>query len=78
MHVDTIMESWDATFCSEFNMKDAPSTSSHECIILMPFIFIEHVEETHEYNSEDGTIAIRKSIIQMIIKSFGDDYIVYI
>jgi hypothetical protein len=78
MHVDTIMGSRDATFCSEFHMKNAPSTSSHECIILMPFIFIEHVEETHEYNSEDGTIAIRKSIIQMIIKSFGDDYIVYI
>jgi hypothetical protein len=58
-------------------MKNAPSTSSHECIILMPFIFIEHVEETHEQNSEDGTIATQKSKRQMIIKSFGDDYIVY-
>jgi hypothetical protein len=47
MHVGTIIESKDAIFFeSEFPMKNAPSTSSHEPIIPHEqFILIEHIED---------------------------------
>jgi hypothetical protein len=58
MHAGTIMESRDATFFkSEFPMKNAPSRSSHEPIILHEqFILIEHFEEHHMHNLEEMTL----------------------
>jgi hypothetical protein len=64
MHVGTIMESRDATFFeSEFPMKNAPSTTSHESIILHEqFIPIEHSGEPHVHNPEEDDIVVtRKS-----------------
>ena len=83
MAIDTIMESRDATlFENESPMKNAPSTTSHEFIILHEhenFTPIEQIEEPYMQNSEeDGTIVTRKSKRQRTTKSFGDDYIVYL
>ena len=77
------MESRDATFFeNEFLMKNAPSTTGHEFIIPHEhenFIPIEKVEEPYVQNSEeDDTIVTRKSKRQRTVKSFGDDYIVYL
>jgi hypothetical protein len=75
------MESRDATFFeSEFPMKNIPCTSSHEPIILHEqFILIEQIEESHVQNpKEDDTVITRKSKRQRIVKSFGDDYFVYL
>ena len=60
IHVSTIMESRDATFFeSEFPMKNAPSTSSHEPIIPHEqFIPIEHSEEPHMHNPEEDDIVV--------------------
>jgi hypothetical protein len=81
MHVGTIVESRDATFFkSEFPMKNIPCTSSHEPIILHEqFILIEQIEESHVQNpKEDDTVITQKSKRQRIVKSFGDDYFVYL
>ena len=83
MAVDTILESRDATFFeNEFPMKNAPSTTSHEFIIPHEhenFIPIEQIEEPYVQNpEEDDTVVTRKSKRQRTIKSFGDDYIVYL
>jgi hypothetical protein len=75
------MESRDATiFESEFPMKNAPSTTSHESIILHEqFILIEHYEEPHVHDPEkDDIVVTQNSTIQWTAKSFGDDYIVYL
>ena len=83
MAVDTIMESRDAIFFeNEFPMKNAPSTTGHEFIILHEhenFTPIEQIEEPYVQNpEEDDTIVTRKSKRQRTVKSFGDDYIVYL
>jgi hypothetical protein len=79
MHIGTIMESRDATFLKmNFLWKNAPSTTSHESIILHEqFILIEHSEKPHVHNpEEDDIIVTRKSKRQRTTKSFGDDYII--
>ena len=60
MLVGIIMESRDATFFeSEFPIKNAPITSSHESIIPHEqFILIEHTEETHVQNSEEDDTVV--------------------
>ena len=65
MVVDTIMESRDATFFeNEFPMKNAPSTTGHEFIILHEhenFILIEQIEEPYKQNpKENDTIVTKK------------------
>jgi hypothetical protein len=67
MHVDTIMESKDATFFEEiFPMKEVDSTSGHELSInnepKEPAVLIKHNEQPNEENpEEDGNEALRKS-----------------
>jgi len=81
MHVGTIMESRDATFFeSEFPMKSTPNISSHESINSHEqFIPIEQSEEPHvHYPEEDDNVVTRTSKRQRKVKSFGDDYIVYL
>ena len=82
INVDIIMESRDATFFkSEFPMKNTPSTSSHDSIILPQLREpIEHADvETHVKNhEEDNNIVTQKSKRQMIAKSFDEDYITYL
>ena len=69
-------------FQNEFLMKNAPSTTGHEFIIPLEhenFTQIEQIKEPYMQNSEqDDTIVIRKSKRQRTVKSFGDDYIVYL
>ena len=82
MIVGTIMESRDVTFFeSEFLMKNTPSTSSHESIFLPrthePVIHAD--VETHEdISKEDNNIVTRKGKRQRVVKSFGEDYIIYL
>jgi hypothetical protein len=83
MYVDTIMESWDATFFdNEFPMKNIPSDTSHKTIIPHEHelaIPIDHVEDPHMHiPEEDDTIVTRKSKRQRVAKSFGNDFIVYL
>jgi len=81
MHVGTIMESRDATFFeSEFPMKSTPNISSHKSINSHEqFTPIEQTEEPHvHYPVEDDNIVTRTSKRQRKVKSFGDDYIVYL
>jgi hypothetical protein len=61
-------------------MKNAHSTFSHKPIIPHEqFIPIEHSEEPQMHNPrEDDIVVTRKSKRQQTIKSFGDDYIVYL
>ena len=60
MHVGTIMESRYATFFeSDFSMKNVPSTSSHEPIILHEqLIPIEHSEEPHMHSPKEDDIVV--------------------
>ena len=82
MNVDTIMKSTYATFFeSEFPMKNTPSTSSHDSIILPRLREpIEHADvETHVKNyEEDNNILTQKSKRWRTAKSFGEDYIIYL
>ena len=81
MHVGTIMESRDATFFeSEFPMKSTPNISSHESINSHEqFIPIEQSEERHvNYPKVDDNIVTQMSKRQRKVKSFRDDYIVYL
>jgi hypothetical protein len=81
MLVGTIMESRDAMFFEdEFPMKATHNTSSDEPTIPHEhFILEEHTEESHIHNSvEDDNVSTRKSKRPRIVKSFGDDYIVYL
>ena len=62
-------------------MKNTPSTSSHESILLpethKPVIHAD--VETHEENlEEDNNIVARKSKRRRVVKSFGEDYIIYL
>jgi len=78
MTVGTIMESRDATFFeNEFPMKD--NTPSHESI-PESFEPVVHADvETHvEIPKEDDNIVTRKSKRQRVIKSFGEDFIIYL
>jgi hypothetical protein len=81
MHVGTIMESRDATFLKNiFPIRDETSSSRQEFIeddgSAEP---IEHNEHTLVENSEeDNNDASRKSKRQRTVKSFGDDFIVYL
>jgi hypothetical protein len=63
-------------------MKIAPSTTSHESVISHEhknFILIEQIEEPLMQNPEEDDIVVtRKSKQQRVVKSFGDDYIVYL
>ena len=81
MTVETIMESRDATFFeNEFPMKDnTPSNSSHESI-PESFEPVVHADvETHvEIPKEDDNIVTRKSKRQRVIKSFSEDFIIYL
>ena len=82
MNVGNILESRDATFFeTEFSMKNTPSTSSHESI-LFPETHepVTHADfETHvESPEEDDNEAPRRSKRQKTVKSFGDDFIVYL
>ena len=62
-------------------MKNTRSTSSHESILLPethePVIHTD--VETHEENlEEDNNIIARKSKRRRVVKSFGEDYIIYL
>ena len=63
-------------------MKNTPSMTGHEFIILHEhenFTPIEQIEEPYVQNpKEDDTIVTRKSKRQRTVKSFGDDYIMYL
>ena len=84
MHVGTIMESNDATFFEYiFPMKDMPTSSNQEIptlsgqdLIEIPetTISIEHVENPKEDDNE----APVRSKRQRTLKSFGDDFLVYL
>ena len=81
MHVDTIMESRDATFFENmFLMKDMLSISRFSSeIISEPVAPIESSEQPHEnILEEDEGEAPRRSKRQRIEKSFGDDFTVYL
>jgi len=81
MHVGTIMESRDSIFFeSEIPIKSTSNISSHESINShKQFIPIEQSAEPQvHYPEEDGNIVTQKSKRQMKVKSFGDDYIVYL
>ncbi len=81
MHVDTIMESFDATFFENmFPMKDMHSISRFSSeIILEPVAPIESSKQPHEnVLEEDDSEAPRRSKRQRIEKSFGDDFTVYL
>ena len=61
-------------------MKNTPSTSSHDFIIL-PQLHepIEHADvEIHVENHEDNNIVTQKSKRRRTAKSFGEDYIIYL
>jgi hypothetical protein len=81
VHVDTMMESRDATFFEHiFPMKDLHSMSrlSSE-IISEPTPPLEFIEQIHEQDpEEDDSEAPRRSKRQRIAKSFGDDFTVYL
>ena len=81
MHVDTIMESRDATFFENmFPMKDMHSTTriSSE-IILESSTSSDHSEQPLETVLEkDDNEAPKRSKRQRFEKSFGDDFIVYL
>ena len=82
MNVGTIMESRDAIFFeNEFPIKNTPSTSSHESILLPethePVIHTD--VETHDENLEkDNNIVTQKSKRWSTAKSFSEDYILYL
>ena len=81
MHVDTIMESRDATFFENmFPMKDIHSISRFSSeIIPEPVAPIEFSEHTHEnILEEDNSEAPRRSKRQRIEKSISDDFTVYL
>src|SRR6266542_1349388 len=81
MHVDTIMESRDATFFQNmFPMKDMHSISKFSSeIIPEPVAPIESSKQPREnVLEEDDSEAPRRSKRQRIEKSFGDDFTVYL
>ena len=62
-------------------IKNTPSTSSHESVLLPELREpIENADvETHVKNHEDdNNIVTQKSKRHMTVKSFGEDYIIYL
>jgi hypothetical protein len=82
MHVVTVMESKDTTFFeNEFPMKgDVPSTSSQEPIVSpYSFVPIEHIEQTFVENPEEDNLEVnQKSKRKRTLKSYGDDFTIYL
>jgi hypothetical protein len=84
MAIDTIMESRDATFFEdEFPMvNNTPSMSSHDSISIPeshePIIHADDEETLEEIPEEDNNIVARKSKRRRIVKSFGEDFIIYL
>ena len=85
MHVDSIMESRDATFFENiFPIKDMHSTSRFSSEIT-PEHVAPTVSETYEQPVEreeilekDDSEAPRRSKRQRVAKSFGDNFTVYL
>ena len=83
MHVDTILESRDATFFENmFPMKDMHSIAriSSE-IFAESSTSVDHSEQPHVeevLEKDDNESAPTRSKRQRIEKSFGDDFIVYL
>ena len=82
MHVDSIMESRDATFFENmFPMKDMHSTARFSSELIpesstsSDYSEQPHVEKIHE---KDDNEAPKRSKRQRVEKSFGDDFIVYL
>jgi len=83
VHVDTIMESRDATFFENiFPMKDMHSNSRFSTEITpQPVVAIESSEQSDEHEhvlEKDDSETPRRSKRQRIVKSFGDDFTVYL
>jgi len=83
VHVDTIMESRDATFFENiFPMKDMHSNSRFSTEITpqpaAPIKFSEQSNEHEHILEKDDSEAPRRSKRQRIVKSFGDDFTVYL
>ncbi|KAK1696649.1 hypothetical protein QYE76_013346, partial [Lolium multiflorum] len=81
MHVDTIMESRDATFFENmFPMKDMHSIARISTeIVSESSTSNEYFEQSHEIVVEkDDNEAPKRSKRRRIEKSFGDDFIVYL
>ena len=83
MHVDTIMESRDATFFENmFPLKDMHSTSRFSSKIIpkpaAPSEFSKQPVEHEEILEKDDSEALRRSKRQRVAKSFGDDFTVYL
>jgi hypothetical protein len=83
MAVDTIMKSRDATFFEDvFSMKiNTPDMSSHDSI----FVPESHKPVIHagdktqgEIPEENNNTITRKSKIHRVVKSFGEDFIIYL
>ncbi|WVZ61048.1 hypothetical protein U9M48_010979 [Paspalum notatum var. saurae] len=74
------MESRDAIFFEDvFSMKDTLSTSSLESFVPhKPINPLIHVEPSNIENPIDEDIEVTRKRRQMILKSFGDDFIVYL
>ena len=80
MRVGAVIESRDATFFeNEFPMRgNVPSTSSQKPVDS-PVAPTEHLEQTCVENpEEDNSGATRKSKRQRTVKSFGDDFTIYL
>jgi hypothetical protein len=83
MAVDTIMESRDVTFFKdEFFIKiNTPSISSHDYIFVPESHepVIRANDETHgKIPEEDNNTVTRKSKRHRVVKSFGEDFIIYL
>ena len=81
MHVDSIMESHDATFFENiFPMKDMRSTSRFSSeLISEPSTPVESSEQPPvSIQEEDDNVALRKSKRLRVEKFFGDDFIMYL
>jgi hypothetical protein len=80
MHIGTIMDSRDATFFDDiFPLREYYCSTSQKSIINdEPTEMIEHNEQTLVENLWGDNETSKKSKRQMIVKSFGDDFIVYL
>jgi hypothetical protein len=83
MYVDTIMESRDAIFFENiFPLKDMHSNSRFSTEItpelVAPFESFEQSIEHEHVPEKDHSEAPRRSKRQRIVKSFGDDFTVYL
>ena len=83
MHIDTIMESRDTTFFENmFPVKDMHINSKFSTEITpQPAAPIESSEQSDEHEhilEKEDSEAPRRSKRQRIVKSFGDDFTVYL